>query len=171
VILLIGTQCQYISNKIQHTHTRVPPYTTLLITRIITRPSLILLHHTHHAPASKIITSLSKSSIPQRLRKDTAVQQLKQIPLSCTTLSLEIPEDPTPCPGFIRIELNLNIATHIILPVLRPCRHRAGFAGTGADPVRPREATLHAGAVIEAVKVGSTIGEGAGPFTHDCPFV
>ena len=155
-------RCQYISTKMPHTHTQVPPHTPSPVDHNITPVS-------SHAPHdhSKVITSPLKPPTLQRLRENAPINQLRQIPLTRAALSLEVPEDPSFGLGFIRIELDFDIATYAVLPVLRPQGDRTGFAGAGVDVVGAGETAFHAGAQVEAVEMWGAVCEGAGPFAYD----
>jgi len=158
----INMRCQYISTKMPHTHTQVPPHTPSPASHNTTPVSF----HTPQAH-SKVRTSPLKPPTLQRLRENAPINQLKQIPLAGASLSLEVSKYPSFSLGFIRIELNLDTATYAVLPVLRPQEDRTGFAGAGVDVVGAGETAFHAGAQAEAVEVRGAVCEGAGPFAYD----
>jgi hypothetical protein len=142
-------------------YTHVPPL--YLITRFRYYTRLI----TPFTPASSLPAPLLEPPIRQRLREHTVVQQLEHVPLAGTAFSLEVPKDPAARLGLVRVKLYLDVATNLILPVLRPRRDRPGFAGAGANVVRAWIAAFHAGARVEAVEMGRAVSEGTGPFADD----
>jgi len=155
-------RCQYIPTKMPHTHTQVPPHNPSPLDHNVTPVSF----HTPQAH-SKVVTSPLKPPTLQRLRKNAPINQLKRIPLARASLSFEVPKDPSIGLGFIRIELNFDIAPYAVLPVLRPQGDGTGFAGASVDVVGAGETAFHAGAQVEAVEVRGAVCEGAGPFAYD----
>jgi hypothetical protein len=150
-----------------HTHAQVPPHISSPVPNITpaslsTYPTSTTSHQKLKVPAP-----LLKAPIRQRLRKHAIVQQLKHIPLASTALSFEVPEDPATCLGLVRIQLDFDVAANLVLPVLRPRGDGTGFASAGADVVRVCVASFHAGALVEAVKVGRAVSEGTGPFADN----
>lgn len=130
----------------------------------ITLPSIIhpLWDPRHHH--LKVLTSLSKLPIRKRLRKDSTIQQLEQIPLARTTLSLEVPKDPALCFRLIRVQLHLNVAPDTVLPFLGPRVHAPRLAIARANVVAVGVAAVEAGARRKAVEVLGAVGESGGPF-------
>lgn len=66
----------------------------------------------------KIRTLPPKPPLRQRLRKHALIKQLKQIPIPRAALRLEVPKDPALRLSLVRIELHLDVATDIVLPLL-----------------------------------------------------
>lgn len=91
----------------------------------------------------KVATVLPKLATRKWLWENTPIQQLKQIPLARTALSLEVPEYPALL-GLECIKLDLDILSNAVLPVLRPRGDGSGFAGAGSDVRRAGEAAFHA---------------------------
>ena len=67
-------------------------------------------------PNLKIPTVLSELAIRQRLRKYPIVQQLEHVPVSCSTLGLEVPKYPALCFALKSIQLHFNIASDAVFP-------------------------------------------------------
>lgn len=121
--------------------------------------------------SSEIRAMLTKPAITKRLRENPTIEQLEQIPLASTTFSLKVPEDPALCAGFERVELDLDIPAHTVLPVLGPRVDSARLACAGADIGRAGETTFHARAGCEAIQIFGAVGDSARPLADNRPFI
>lgn len=120
---------------------------------------------------SKVRAILAELAIAERLRKDATIKQLEEIPLSRTTLSLEVPEEPALCASFEGVQLDLDVPAYTVLPIFSPRVNSARLAGAGADVGCAGETTFHARARCEAVEVFGAVSDSTRPFADDYPFV
>jgi hypothetical protein len=119
----------------------------------------------------KVLTTLPKPPLPNRLRKHPLVHQLKKIPLARTPLSLEIPKHPAQRVRLERIKLRLDVPAHADFPGGRPVPDAPRQAGAGADVVGAGECAFAAVPSAEAVEVLCAVCQRGGPFAYDGPFV
>jgi hypothetical protein len=129
------------------------------------------IYPTYKSPRLEVCTKLPKLPLRNRLRKDSTIEQLEQIPLPSTTLCLKVPENPPISLRLKSIKLRLNVPSRIILPRLTPRIHPSALPGAGSDFPATRERAFISIACSEAVEVWRAIGQGAGPLADDCPFV
>lgn len=125
----------------------------------------------NEARLSKVCAVLPKPAVAQRLREHPTIEQLEQIPVPSTTLSLEVPKGPTLSTGFESVKLNLDVLAHAVLPVLRPGVDPSRLAITGTDERRSGKTPFSARSSCKAIEVFGAICQSARPLAYDGPFV
>ena len=111
---------------------------------------------------AKVLAKLAKLPISQRLRKHSIVQQLKQVPLSCASLGLEIPEHPALSLHLEGIQLRLDILANLAFPRIAPILDLAAEVGitapTRSHPPAARKRSLVTVASFETVEMRRAVG-------------